>query len=944
MQTHNDAPPSGGAPERDDALNAAGPWALSDPGALSRAVELAVEGLPEVNIKALAPPYALGGLAGVVAWLSGTVNISARLAQMSAADLAEAARGGATLVAPAALGWLAACEGRVTLITAHAERPLRLSARRLQRALGARVAPVILLEPHLNLEPLTRAAVNGGAVNGGAPYSVSPWRRLWALVGLERPLVGALLTYAVALGALSLAAPIAVQVLVNTIAFGSLTQPLLMLALLLAAVLTLSGGVKLVEFYAVELLQRRLFVRVAEDLSRRLSLATDEGRAKVEEYGLANRFFEVVTLQKAAGKLIVDGGSLALQTLVGMLLLGFYHPALLAFDIALLVCFGLVLALGRGAVPTAVEESEAKYAMARWVEGVARAPERFCDAEGARGAAVSADALVRAYLSARKRHFRVLLRQAVGGVSAQMVATVALLGLGGWLVMRGELTLGQLVAAELVVGALGANLSKLGKLLESAYDLLASVDKLGKVVDLPHAPRPHESALPSTALRAAGSLETLGRLSRALVGLCLFGGAGLLWAPWQQSVRGEGRVVAYAPLERQQVVEAPIEGRVVRWFVQEGGRVQEGDPVAELSDNDPEIIGRLEREREAARAQVEAAALSISLTEERVRSEEAARGSSIDTARLRVKMAKERLAAARRAVDGAEATFKTATLNLRRVRSLQSKGISSRRELEVAELDERKGATELDRARSSLAAAEAEVGALEADQSKVGLSARAGIESTRASLEKLRSERAKAEAELAKVEVRLARQSQTRVLAPRAGTVLRLLAKQGTEMVKAGDPLVALVPDAAARAVEMLVDGNDAPLVEAGREVRLQFEGWPAVQFVGWPSVAVGTFPGRVDFVDSHGDGQGRFRVVVTPIEGLEWPEGRYLRQGVRAHGWVLLNEVSVGFELWRQLNGFPPSALSLGDELGGELGGKGGEGGKGGKGDKGDDGYGEKK
>jgi adhesin transport system membrane fusion protein len=877
-------------------------WALGDPGALSRAVELAVEAIPEVSLKALTPPQGLRDLESVVVWLSRTVNISARHAHMTAAGLAEAARGEATLVAPAALGWLSVSGGNVTLVTSNGERHLRLSARSLQRALGVRVASVILLEPHLNLEPLTRAAAGGRVV--------TPWQRLWALMGLERQLIGALLTYAVALGALSLAAPIAVQVLVNTIAFGSLTQPLVMLALLLLCVLSLSGGIKLVEFYAVELLQRRVFVRVAEDLSRRLSLATAEGRAKIETYGLSNRFFEVVTLQKAAGKLIVDGGSLALQSVVGMLLLGFYHPALLAFDIALILCFSVVFLLGRGAVPSAIEESEAKYEVAAWVERVAHSPESFRGAEGAREGAVSADSLVRSYLSARKRHFRVLFRQALGGVSAQVVATVTLLGLGGWLVMHGELTLGQLVAAELVVGALGANLSKLGKLLESAYDLLASIDKLGKVVDLPHAPRPHECELPSTALHAAGSTEAVGRLSRALIALCVLGAVALLWSPWQQSVRGEGRVVAYAPLERQQVVEAPIEGRVMRWFVQEGTRVAEGDPIAELSDNDPAIIARLEREREAARAQVEAAELSISLTEERVRSEVGARDSSIDTARMRVKMSLERVSAAQQAVDGAEATFKTATLNLNRVRTLQSKGISSRRELEVAELEERKGATELDRARASLAAAVAEVRALEADQSKVGLSARAGIESTRANIEKLKADKAKAEAELAKVEVRLARQDQMRVLAPRAGIILRLIAKQGTEMVKAGDPLVALVPNTSARAVELFVDGNDAPLVEEGREVRLQFEGWPAVQFVGWPSVAVGTFPGRVDFVDSHGDGQGHFRVVVTPVEGQEWPEERYLRQGVRAHGWVLLNEVSLGFELWRQLNGFPPSAL----------------------------------
>ena len=127
-------------------------------------------------------------------------------------------------------------------------------------------------------------------------------------------------------------------------------------------------------------------------------------------------------------------------------------------------------------------------------------------------------------------------------------------------------------------------------------------------------------------------------------------------------------------------------------------------------------------------------------------------------------------------------------------------------------------------------------------------------------------------------------------------------------MVKPGDPLLTLVPDTADRAAELWVDGNDAPLVTPGRHVRLQFEGWPAVQFGGWPSVAVGSFGGTVARVDATDDGKGNFRILVVPDKDDEpWPSGRFLRQGVQAHGWVLLDRVSLGFEVWRQLNGFPP-------------------------------------
>ena len=126
-----------------------------------------------------------------------------------------------------------------------------------------------------------------------------------------------------------------------------------------------------------------------------------------------------------------------------------------------------------------------------------------------------------------------------------------------------------------------------------------------------------------------------------------------------------------------------------------------------------------------------------------------------------------------------------------------------------------------------------------------------------------------------------------------------------------------IVPDTTDRVVELMIDGVDAPLIAAhmeevgrGPHVRLQFEGWPAVQFVGWPSVATGTFGGKVRQIDPTDDGYGRFRILVEPDEmfdGDRWPEGHYLRQGNQAVGWVFLNRVTLGYELWRQFNGFPP-------------------------------------
>jgi multidrug efflux pump subunit AcrA (membrane-fusion protein) len=191
---------------------------------------------------------------------------------------------------------------------------------------------------------------------------------------------------------------------------------------------------------------------------------------------------------------------------------------------------------------------------------------------------------------------------------------------------------------------------------------------------------------------------------------------------------------------------------------------------------------------------------------------------------------------------------------------------------------------------------------------KKGLAAPLELERARLNYNKYLAAEAKATVDLARVEVKLSRQRSQNVMAPINGTILKIIAGQGGQLVKQGAKLAVLVPDTASRAVELYVKGNDMPLLSTGRIARLQFEGWPAVQFSGWPSVAVGTFAGKVGFIDAADDGRGYFRVLIFPTTYENWPDSRFLRQGVRVKGWILLEEVSVGFELWRIFNGFPPA------------------------------------
>ena len=324
-----------------------------------------------------------------------------------------------------------------------------------------------------------------------------PWTRLRAFLGMEKRDLVVVAVYAVVIGLFTLATPVAVQAVVNSVAFGSTIQPLVVLTILLFGGLAFSAVLRVLEVYVVEVLQRRYFVRVADDFGRRLAsmpLANHDKRFGPE---LVNRFFDIITVQKSLSTLLLDGLSLVLQTGVGMVLLGFYHPLLLAFDVVLVTMLLVVLLLGRGALPTALDESAAKYKVAAWLEDVARAPRLFSGASARDHAWNRADILARDYISARKGHFRVLLRQLSGGVFLQVIAVVSLLGVGGYLVLTRQLTLGQLVAAELIVTAMGAGFSKVGKNLEKLYDLGVGVLKISTVLDQPServgGERPHGS-------------------------------------------------------------------------------------------------------------------------------------------------------------------------------------------------------------------------------------------------------------------------------------------------------------------------------------------------------------------------------------------------------------------------------------------------------------------
>lgn len=330
---------------------------------------------------------------------------------------------------------------------------------------------------------------NGAPKNGGADHlyhHVHPWERLKDVLRVESNELWVAVLYSLAIGLVSLVLPVAVQALVNSVAFGTVLQPIAVLTTLVFLALCFSTVLNAYRHWVVELIQRRMFVRIAGDATVKLVHVDSQAFDRYHGPELVNRFLDVATIQKASAGLLVDGLSVLTQSVIGMVLLAIYHPWLLAFDVMLLISIMIVLfPAGRGAIQTSVKESRAKYALLAWLEEIARHQISFRTRVGGRLAVERTNNLVLEYLTYRARHFRILMRQIVGSFVLQAFASATLLGVGGWLVVERQLTLGQLVAAEIVVALVVSSFTKFGKHLESFYDLMAALDKLGYLTDLP---------------------------------------------------------------------------------------------------------------------------------------------------------------------------------------------------------------------------------------------------------------------------------------------------------------------------------------------------------------------------------------------------------------------------------------------------------------------------
>jgi len=394
---------------------------------------------------------------------------------------------------------------------------------------------------------------------------------------------------------------------------------------------------------------------------------------------------------------------------------------------------------------------------------------------------------------------------------------------------------------------------------------------------------PHEELY---SLRALKSPDAGFFLARALMFMGLVTLI-ILFLPWQQNVRGTGNVTALNPMNRPQTIQAVIAGQIKKWYVREGQFVNKGDTIVTLTEVkekyfDPQLLMRLQEQITAKENSLVSKGAKAKALERQIVALREAMRIKIEQSRAKLDAEKVKFQNAENQYQRNKKLFEAGNIALTKFQDIEYKYQGSMAEYLNAKI-------ELDR--------------VEAEYMDKIAKSESDLSNTRAEMYETEADISKMRNEFANMKIR---NNQYQILAPQDGYVVRASKTGLAENIKEGEPVCTIMPYAQDMAVELYVKAMDVPLISKGKTVRIEFDGWPALQFSGWPSVSVGTFGGKVEVIDYVNSKPGEFRLLVTPDPTEPWP--KQLRMGSGIKGWVMLEDVPVWYEIWRQLNGFPPS------------------------------------
>ncbi|WP_091514684.1 HlyD family secretion protein [Flexibacter flexilis] len=391
----------------------------------------------------------------------------------------------------------------------------------------------------------------------------------------------------------------------------------------------------------------------------------------------------------------------------------------------------------------------------------------------------------------------------------------------------------------------------------------------------------------------------------------------MLFLPWQQNIDGTGKVTALDPRDRPQTVQTAIAGRIEDWKVQEGDFVNKGDTIltlTEIKDDyfDPELLTRLGEQQNAKETSIGATEQQAAAVSRQIGALKSGLQFSLNKARNKYKQTSLKNVSDSTDYEAEKINYQIAKAQFERYERLHAKdGLISLTDLERRRLKLQESSAKLMSVKNKYLVSQnemtnalIELNSLQAEYTDKISKAESELNAKLAYIADAKGELSKVKNKIVNVKVRT---EQHALIAPQDGHIVKALKAGIGETIKEGEAVVTVMPDIPMKAVELYIRPMDVPLLSKGRKVRLQFDGWPALQFSGWPSVAVGTFGGVVQVIDYVNSADGNYRILVKPDPNDDpWP--MQLRVGSGVFGWAMLDEVPIWYEIWRQLNGFPPS------------------------------------
>jgi membrane fusion protein, adhesin transport system len=610
-------------------------------------------------------------------------------------------------------------------------------------------------------------------------------------------------------------------------------------------------------------------------------------------------FIEISSIQKGFSKRLLEWMGAALQLVLGLVLISFYHTFFLIFGVLLLATLMILIRIkGRASIITKMDLSNAKYEMYQYLQDGSLNAEEIQQKN-------------QEYKESKETHFHTVLFQVQYFLIIKIAVIAGMLVLGTWLAIEQQISIGQFLAAEIVIVLIVNSLEKIITSIASVYENIVSFEKalslFHKEFTLPQIDQEKDS--PWLIEKETTFWNKQKKLTAALL---IF--IGILLLPWTQNIESEGKVISLSPNERPQSVQSIIAGRIEKWFVQEGDSVIAGDTllfISEIKDEyfDPQLLANTE-------SQLVSKENAVNSYMEKVQALDHQIDALITAKEIKRQQTKTKIDQARLKVKTDSVEYLTVEKNakiieeqLNRYQSLLEQNVISRTEWETrqmayqnAQAKKNDQYNKLNIARAEWENAVREYRGIEAEYRDKIAKAESDKHSTFSAMYDTEAQVTKLQNQYNNYDKR---SGLYYIIAPQNGFVSKVTKSGIGETIKEGEEVVRISPQNFKTAVELWISPVNNPLVHEGENVRIIFDGWPAFVVSGWSQMSSGLFDGVITSVDPAIQENGKFRIWVTPMEGHQWPG--QLRMGGGAKGILLLNDVPLVYELWRILNGFSP-------------------------------------